>query len=927
MATMQHTVRTLLIDNYDSYTYNLHNILAEVNGVEPLVVTNDALNLDGIRELIKEHRIDNIVISPGPGTPARGADIGVCIDVLRELSHVPILGVCLGHQALAHAHGGRVVKAPEPVHGRVSTLQHSGHLLLAGIPSGPGQGFEVVRYHSLCVEMGSLPECLEPIAWTCGGHHAVHLDKDDEPTTPPRNSLEGRPSGGGGGGHDSSPRPQQQQQQPKPEQLCPAAAARIASMRSLVAGGELVMALAHASRPHYGVQFHPESVSTRFGVALLANFCRLTLQWQQRSGGGAGFPLPRVSAPLPRAVGAPALNLAGPPGCAHPARAWPSAQHQDGAGLRLAWSRLPALLSSVPGGSEAIFASLFRFDSDSFWLDSSSAPDRGRFSYMGGRCTGGPLWRRITYRLPPPDASDACSHARLPMGTLEEEDASGRVTSTSTHFLPYLDDLLRRHRLSVAPGDADQLPFNFWGGLVGYLGFELKAECGGRNAHASPTPDAAFLLADRSLAVDHANGDVYVLAMHKAGGSSEPESRAWLAFTAARLRDLAAGGVAAALAANNGGGNANANAASPSAAAAAAAAAAVSPATSPAASPAAAAAAATTVTIAPFRLRHDRDTYMANIETYRRALHDGESYEVCATTALERPGAPDPQRLYTTLRALNPAPYAAWLSLGGRHGLSVVCSSPERFLRCDRGSVLEARPIKGTAPRMDDPVEDARTAAELAASEKERAENLMIVDLLRNDLGRVCDVGSVHVPGLMEIESFATVHQMVSTVRGLRRPAVSVVDCLRATFPGGSMTGAPKVRTMEILDPQEGRARGIYSGSLGFIGFNDTFDLNIVIRTAVVHRPAPGAAPGVQGDGAAAAAVPPASAAVPAAAELGGDGSWIRIGAGGAIVVQSDTAAEYEEMRLKARALLRAVGMCDGGDGPAVVDDAAPAYF
>lgn len=302
----------------------------------------------------------------------------------------------------------------------------------------------------------------------------------------------------------------------------------------------------------------------------------------------------------------------------------------------------------------------------------------------------------------------------------------------------------------------------------------------------------------------------------------------------------------------------------------------------------------------PFTLRHSRNEYMSNIEAYRQALHEGESYEVCATTRLERPHAPDPSILYRALRRINPAPYAAWFSFddqplhnGQKTRISICCSSPERFLRLDRGSLLEARPIKGTSKRSPgNPFEDSRLAEELRSSEKERAENLMIVDLLRNDLGRVCEVGSVHVPGLMEIESFSTVHQMVSTVRGVKKQGIGGVECIRAAFPGGSMTGAPKIRTMEIIDHHEGCARGVYSGCLGFISFNDTFDLNIVIRTAVI-------------------------------AQTEGSEGWMSIGAGGAIVCQSDTGAEYDEMMLKARALLLAVGSCDGvNEAARVVEDA-----
>ncbi len=227
-----------------------------------------------------------------------------------------------------------------------------------------------------------------------------------------------------------------------------------------------------------------------------------------------------------------------------------------------------------------------------------------------------------------------------------------------------------------------------------------------------------------------------------------------------------------------------------------------------------------------------RATYCAAVERAREYIAAGDIFEVNLSQRLEAPLSAPPWHLYRILRAVNPAPFAAYLSFPEA---AVVCASPERFLRLHDG-LVETRPIKGTRPRGRTPEEDRRLREELWHSEKDRAELTMITDLERNDLGRVCQVGSVHVPELFCLEEYATVFHLVSTVRGRLAPDKDVVDLLRATFPGGSITGAPKIRAMEIIEELEPVRRGIYTGSIGWIGFDGDCDLNIVIRTIIVKE-------------------------------------------------------------------------------------------
>ena len=224
--------------------------------------------------------------------------------------------------------------------------------------------------------------------------------------------------------------------------------------------------------------------------------------------------------------------------------------------------------------------------------------------------------------------------------------------------------------------------------------------------------------------------------------------------------------------------------------------------------------------------------YARSFERIQRYISDGDCYQVNLAQRFSALATGDPWDAYQRLRNLNPAPYSAYMAIPDG---AVLSSSPERFLKVSNGKV-ETRPIKGTRPRSSDPIQDAALALELANSDKDRAENLMIVDLLRNDLGKSCTTGSVRVPELFGIESFATVHHMVSTVHGDIADDRRVADLLRGCFPGGSITGAPKLRAMQIIEELEPFRRGVYCGSIGYLSYDGTMDTNIAIRTLVYHR-------------------------------------------------------------------------------------------
>ena len=684
-------MRVLLVDNYDSFTFNLYQLAAEIFGADILVVPNDT---DWGKVLAE--RFDAAIISPGPGRPEREADFGISRRVLGELN-IPTLGVCLGHQGICDFSGGVVRHAPEPMHGRLSKVHHDGSGLFRGIPSP----YHVVRYHSL---MGAepLPDTLKKTAWTADG---------------------------------------------------------------------ILMGVEHKSRPLWGVQFHPESISTQYGRELLSNFKTLAEEWWRTNAPGSSR----------NGVGKKSTSEVDSKPAAQPQR-------------KALFSRR----SKLTQHPTEIFEKLFAHEPYAFWLDSSLRDDgRARFSFMGGYSEK--TVEGIRYYAP---------QRRV------EQQKGPRFRVSTEDFFDHLQGVLAATKAS----GAGVLPFGFAGGLVGYLGYELKTLCGARSAHPSDHPDAYLLKVDRFLALDLDEGDLYTVALYDEGGDSRAAEK-WCDDMAAKM--------AAPLRANalfDGKGRTS-----------------------------------------DFQPSQSHEEYLESIQKCLEAIRDGESYEVCLTNQLRAETNIPPFAYYKLLRERNPAPYATFLKFPE---LSVACSSPERFLTITESGRVETKPIKGTARRGVTHSEDEEIKERLEREEKSRSENLMICDLLRNDLGRVCEVGSVKVPRLMHVETYATVHQLVSTITGQLSKGQTSVDCLRAAFPGGSMTGAPKIRTMEIIDSLEKVARGIYSGAMGFISYSGAVDVNIVIRTAVFS------------------------------------GNQVTIGVGGAIVALSDPEEEWNEIRLKAHALL-----------------------
>ncbi len=377
-------------------------------------------------------------------------------------------------------------------------------------------------------------------------------------------------------------------------------------------------------------------------------------------------------------------------------------------------------------------------------------------------------------------------------------------------------------------------------GWAGWLGYESGAAAlgvpVGREVGHAPTADAAMLFLDRAVVVDHERDAMELIWLQDGDDGADPP---WLDETLAVIASC--GGAAARYS------DAHPMPDHPAGA----------------------------------RWRHDDAEYLGMIHACQEAIHAGDAYQLCLTNRAEATTEADPLAVHLRLRRSSPAHHGGFLRIGAD---ALISSSPEQFLAVSPDGRVRTKPIKGTRARGSTVARDVELRAELEASEKERAENVMIVDLMRNDLGRVCAVGSIEVRHLLAVESYAQVHQLVSTVEGRLAEGRTALDAVEACFPAGSMTGAPKLSAMRILAGLEGGPRGIYAGCFGYLGLDGSADLAMVIRSIVMNS------------------------------------GRVVIGAGGGITALSDPREELEEVRIKARALFAAAGLEPAGNGSGPVN-------
>ncbi|UZJ52940.1 hypothetical protein CBS101457_002260 [Exobasidium rhododendri] len=879
--------RLLIIDHHDSYTLNLLISLLHATKCTSsqllsrvIVLPHDHRYIADI-ELFQHHLLpylDGIVLGPGPGHPSNEKDFGpaqrILSSVKRRDIRIPLLGICLGHQGIATAFGGSVVQAESLRHGLLSQIITSNEHALS-LPSlfegledaGP---VEMIRYNSLTVDESTLPSELIVTAWS---------HDDSCAALPPKTNRYFSDF--------SSPSTS------SPTSNTPSRSQRV------------VMGLQHRDLPIWGVQFHPESISSVGGEKMLQRFlgnCRKF--WVQELSRGRSMSERKAaherliswqrSEALPERI-----QKLGVPLVASSSSVPPSLQTKKNKRFRAVTQIIDAPTPSYDY-APTVFARVFgggSEDSGTVWLDSSRQGDvQSRFSYMSK-----PSWsvkhgladRETSISIPGKGkgrptrihninafSSSDESHVDYKHGLVTPKSSRANSPNSKKEdardFWTWFSSLQESFQACcTAEDEREACPFQT--GFVGYLDYEMKKESLTRGkddlTHSSSLtaepgggpPCVWFGFCDRLLAYDHQSDEwmaVFLLrdeeeplederlrslqkALAEEGrdlGLTKEEAHSWLVELRDCLLDLAHP-----IDTQEQEGKSYVN------------------------------------LLPPMTAVDSASAYKAKVEAARDYIRRGESYELCLTTCFDGTLAEEVQdgfQIYKELRKKNPAPFSAFLNLG--RGVDILSTSPERFMSIDRDGKVEMKPIKGTLARagykegeedrregkrrgVEEDVrwclaEDEKRRNALACDPKEQAENLMIVDLIRADLLSFCAPDTVIVPSLMQVESYESVHQLVTTLQGKKNDRISTVEALKRCFPPGSMTGAPKVRSVEILERLEEGPRGPYSGILGWLGLDGAANFSVIIRTVVVN------------------------------------GRHVTIGAGGAITYLSEAGQEWQEV-------------------------------